>query len=530
MSATRRIMIVCFFVGLLLRFLAAGFQDLSHDAACFYLPNARALLEGGLGNWDGMTIAVPPLFPTMVAGIAAVLPGEDCGALEQAALLLSMLAGACMIFPVLGLARRFFPEREPVHHLAVIVTALQPLLVRYGGDARADSMYALLFVSAFWSATALATRPRIKDALLFGLFVGAAYLLRPEALGLPIVLAGAVIVGFVHRRRSGGDAGDYFRKASVAGVVAFAVLVPSLAWNACFVHHKIGLWTLSPKAGILLDFDKPEKGDVFGMLNESKTKVMHEEMLTSPQSYKSFSLAEAVMENPGAMARALARNLGDFAKFLPDVMGVFPFLLFAFGIFWSRGKVTRSAPWMVMATIAFFALSISIFYMTRRFWLPFLPLLMPWCGAGGLALASWLFKERPRSFTRVVVLTMVATLPQSVYSAGAFGEGWWRSSERILGDRLRERFGAEQQFVSAKGKTAWHAHGSNLLLPTSNPLADIAEYMQNREARFLVLDHARSRSWIVEIATALKSDDRFVEVERETSDEKDLRVFELNGS
>ncbi|MCA8958922.1 MAG: hypothetical protein KDC38_00355, partial [Planctomycetes bacterium] len=55
-------------VGLVARLLVAAYGGpLSHDAAAFYLPNARALVTGGLGNWEAMSIAVPPLFPTLVA-------------------------------------------------------------------------------------------------------------------------------------------------------------------------------------------------------------------------------------------------------------------------------------------------------------------------------------------------------------------------------------------------------------------------------------------------------------------------------
>ena len=525
--STRRLLIICFFAGVFLRVLAAGFQELSHDAACFYLPNARALYEGGLGNWDGMSIAVPPLFPTLIAMLASCIPGDAGGALELAALGISIVAGALMILPVLAICQRFFPDNRTAHHGAILVTTIQPLLVRYGGDARADSFYALLFASAFSSAVALVSQPRIKDAALFGVFIGAAYLCRPEALGLPLVLAAAVLLATFLRRRQGQEPGRYFRQATVAGVVAFALLVPALAWNASFVHHKIGIWTLSPKAGILLDFDKPEKGDVFGSLNEAKTKVMHEEMLTSPQSYQTFSLTDAVMEDPGAMARALGRNLGDFAKFLPDVMGGFPFLLLLIGLVWGRRESARGLPWMVVATIAFFALSISIFYMTRRFWLPFLPLLMPWCGIGVWILSQRQLRGRLVGMGRVVVFMALATVPQSVYAAGAFDGYWWNRPERILGQRLQQAHGSGQGFVSAKGKTAWHAFGSNLLMPSSNPLSDIVVYMGHRNARFLVIDYARTRGWIARIAEQVETDERFLEVDRETDDDKDLRVFEL---
>ena len=139
---------IAFGVGIVLRFLAAGYQGISHDAAAFYLPNAQALFEGGLGNWQGMTIAIPPLFPTLVASLAHLFPGEGVDALEWAALWISIVAGAAIIWPVRDLARQFFPSEESVPRWSVVLAAIHPFLVQFGGDARADSLYTLFFTTA----------------------------------------------------------------------------------------------------------------------------------------------------------------------------------------------------------------------------------------------------------------------------------------------------------------------------------------------------------------------------------------------
>ena len=76
------------------RFVDEGAKLVIADRNRAGAEETRALLEGGLDNWDGVSIAVPPLFPTLVAVLASCLPGEEHAILELAALALSVVSGA----------------------------------------------------------------------------------------------------------------------------------------------------------------------------------------------------------------------------------------------------------------------------------------------------------------------------------------------------------------------------------------------------------------------------------------------------
>ncbi|MFQ5654657.1 MAG: glycosyltransferase family 39 protein, partial [Planctomycetota bacterium] len=259
----RRIVAGAFIGGLALRTLVAGFNGvISHDAACYYLPGARALLEHGLGHWEGMTIAAPPLFPTLVA-----ILGRAIADLEIAALSIAVLAGAAIVFPVLGLGRLLCPGADRAHAFSVLLAAVQPLSLRFGGDARADSLYALLFACALWAGLRVLWRPSARGGALFGLLVGLGYLLRPEALGLLPLLAVAASAELWRRRR---EAGPTLRRIAGAALATLLLLAPALAWNVLFVHDRVGVWTLSPQAGMLLDYGKGG-ADPFTRLNRSRT-------------------------------------------------------------------------------------------------------------------------------------------------------------------------------------------------------------------------------------------------------------------
>lgn len=520
---TARLMAAIFLLALALRFVASGFQDLSHDAACFYLPNALVLYREGLGAWEGMTIAVPPLFPTLVALLAHLFSGPDHWALEMAGLTLSIVGGALIIFPAYGIARWFFPDHPRIWLITALVAALQILSARFGGDARADSLYALFFTSAVYFGLHVLREPHWRPGAAFGFLVGLSYLLRPEALGLPLLLAVGVIWKTAQRLRHK----ETLEIPSWLGPAAAAILclAPCLAWNMLFVHSKLGLWTLSPKAGILLDYDKGQ-GDVFGSLNADLTMTQHEERLTTPGNYREFTLVDAIRQNPGGMASNIARNMGDFFKFLPDVHGGAAFLIFIYSLwFTTRRRLAAPGSLSVLFTILlFYALSLSIFYMTRRFWLPFLPLTLPWVASGVVVIASQLGDR----IKLIVACYIIATLPQTLHHCGVTKNPWRGSAEQLLGEQLLQDLGPGHIYTTFKGKLTWYAQGRHLQLPTSNSLQDIVVYMKHREARYVMVDYGRRRrEHVRELCDALEGSTEFRRVARQQLQKKDLQVFEL---
>ncbi len=480
----------CFVGGVVVRLIVAAFAGISHDAAAYYLPNARALIDGGLDNWEAMTIAVPPLFPTLVAIVHSFV-----GDIEGSALCISVVSGAAMVFPVLGFARFVFPGRPMIHRFAIVVAFAHPFSVRYSGDAKADALYALLFNLALWCGLTLMRRPDALRGATFGFLVGLAYLVRPEALGLAILLTVAVIVLGWRKRQDNVVLREYAVRVFLAGVIAVLFLLPSLGWNAWFVHEKIGIWTISPKAGVLQDYDKG-LGDTMNSLNAEKTMTIHEERLSVQSSYQSFSPLSVLLENPGKTLRAYAGNLGEYLRVFPPAVGSLTSALLLVGLWFFSRKGRRGSLTSILTLFAFYGFSFMIFYVSRRFWLALVPILLPYCAAGGVVVALHLYRWR-RVHARWVLLAMVVLLvPEGMNRSLRSGNRWFSSPEKELGQKMREdalgRGDDDLRIVSVKARATFYARGTNLTFP-SNPISDIAIYMKNRDADFLVIDLERER-------------------------------------
>lgn len=510
---------IAFGGGLALRVLGAGWSGgLSHDAAAYYLPNARALAEGGLGNWDGMTIAVPPLFPTLVA-----LVGRITGDLEIAALCISVVAGAALVFPVAGLAARIAPGRPLARRIAIAFAAVHPYLVRFSGDARADSLYVLSFATAVLLGIATLDGPRLARGAAFGLVVGVAYLLRPEALGLPVLLGAAVVVR-AWRSLGTPEWAPWARSVLAAGAGGSLLLLPALAWNVAFVHHKLGLFTLSPKAGILLDYDKVGMGDPFSPLNADKTMTLYEEKLTRPNAYQSFGIREAFREHPRSMLLSVLENIGQFYAYFGPAMGALPAIALLAGVvFAARDAGARRRLWLVLAVILFYTLALCIFYVSKRFWLPLIPLLLPWSGAGMAGLWRRVRGERPFA-AWAWIATLLLVLVQTVHKWPE--NDWWQSPERSLGARLEARFGPGEVYVSRKGIVTWHARGHHVWLPTGAPLSDIAAYLSHRNARLVILEGGSRERELPPAWAELRASPAFREIDRIGEGLAEILVYE----
>jgi len=134
---------------------------------------------------NGEQLLYPPLYPLAIAGLArlglrAVTAGRT----------LSVIAGALLVLPVLGLARRLYGDRAAA--LAGWLVACFPLLVTISATVLTEPFYTTLIAAGVYYTVRWRDDGRPGTAALAGAMFGLAYLLRQEAL----LVFGAVL-GFV---------------------------------------------------------------------------------------------------------------------------------------------------------------------------------------------------------------------------------------------------------------------------------------------------------------------------------------------
>lgn len=518
-----RWLLVAFVSGLVVRTLMAGFAGgVSHDAAAYYLPNARAIAEGTTGHWQ--EIAVPFAFPWIVARLQPIVGGY-----ELAALVLSIVSSAAMVFPIYGLCRAYFPGWVSIHRFGMLIAVVHPFSVRYGGDAKADAFYAFVFVLALWAGVSTLLRPRAWTGIAFGALVGVAYLVRPEALGLAglEVIAAIAVVVHLWRHRAREDARDYTRRVVVAAVLAVLALAPALAVNLIVVHDRIGRWTLSPKAGVLQDYSKGASETLL-KLNAAGDQTLQEERLTSTEGYQSFSPVEQLMSDPGEKLRAYGGNLYEYLRVFPPALGSAIAVFWVVGLVLSVGRVERWVWWAVGGLFVFYGLAFAPFYVSRRFWLALVPAALPFSAAGAYFLALHVYRWQRLSLVRpIAILIAVTSLPEGLNSCFDNGLRWFESEPEDLGTQLAEMYpGPRQTVVSSKGLVTWYADWNHLPRPAAE-LPEVLRYMRLRGARFLVVDAERLRRREAEVWSAIEASDELREIGEAKGKDVELKAYLL---
>ncbi len=328
-----------------------------------------------------------PLYPLMLA-LAEPLAGDW----ELAARLVSALFGALLILPAYALARALLGVE--VARLAAALMVVHPGLVRAGTAAMSDAVYAFVLACGILAAwRALAGGPGALLGLA-GLVFGLAYLGRPEgALYLVGLLVVTGVLAATERRRT--------RELTVWGGAALVAFLVVATPYLLYLRKTLGGFTLSGKVG------------------------------------HNLALSQGPAGAPSPLSLRVLENAFLFQKYvLPDLFpGVLVFLVLAGVVARARrpGWLGRDGVLLAACLPPFGSL---VFHVEARFFVPVLPLILPFAAAGALWAAAAVVGER-RAGPGALVLTLVVALALLPYALRPVlrpdpGAGLYRQAARFI--------------------------------------------------------------------------------------------------
>ena len=303
-----------------------------------------------------------PLYPLTIA-FAEPLAGDW----ELAARLVSAFFGALVVLPAYALARPLLGVEAA--RLAAVLMVVQPALVRSGTAAMSEAVYAFVLACGILAAwRALAGGPRALLGLA-GLLFGLAYLVRPEGVVYLVGLLAVIGVRAATERRRTRELVGWGGAALVAFLV---VAAPYLL----YLRTTFGGLTLSGKVG------------------------------------HNLALAQGTAALPSPLPLRVFENAFLFQKYvLPELFpGVLVFLVLAGVLARARrpGWLGRDGVLLAACVPPFGSLA---FHVEARFFVPVLPLLLPFAAAGALwAAAAVVGERRARLGALVLTLAVAAAL------------------------------------------------------------------------------------------------------------------------
>jgi 4-amino-4-deoxy-L-arabinose transferase-like glycosyltransferase len=479
----------------------------------FYLWLGRSLLDGQGYQFFGISgVHFAPLYPLaagLISKVAALFGAGGTAALMVGSAALHVLAGAALVLPIWGIARRLAGERAGI--AAALVTALYPALVvgplLWG--TMSEPLYLLLVGCAWWALIVAVQDGKGHSYVLAGAALALAYLTRTEALvlllaGLPAALLIAVTL------RPGGIPRQRPLRGSLAGaglaLLAFALLS---APYVLAMYAETGHWQLADESGAAyVSANSLAYGDMatFDRATWGLDPLSGEVYLFSPAS-ESESLVRAVRANPTAFVRLLRTNIRDFAQTLvsPRLLPWWLLPLVALGLFaqvWDRRRLRGE----LMLLVSFVGpLSFLPFFVQDRYIAGALLPALVWTGAGIVHLGDWLAESiesllaRPARTDRflrilplalllVVLLIQAPRLRDRLQVTGSF-----QPAHLTLAQAVRDA--AETPAVRVMSRypaVAFHAGAAWSPTPAATP-EEIYAYARSKGADFMALDANEAR-------------------------------------
>jgi len=489
----------------------------------FYLWLGRNWITGaGFGFMGHADVHHGPLFP-MLSGIVYLTTND----MRIASDILYVVLGAALVWPVYGLGRVIYGKR--VAMAAAAVTAVFPALsasVLHWGTMT-EPLYMLVLYVGLWLTARSFTglwdlRRETTDArqrsqpwwvfLLAGLFLGLAYLVRPEAVLYVAVCGGSyVLLAALH--------GQLRRLRTWRNLVLFAV-----GFGLCYmpyayyVFRNTGAWMVSEKVGVAyLTGIGLAKGDTaaFDKATWGLDSTGLETFFFSSESYR-VSMLDLIVADLRTFAVVLYLNVRRFVTVLID-WTLFPYalaplaMLGLFGRAWTRERTLKEL-FLVATTLP--VLSFILFYIQARYIVAMVPVLILWVAQGLVYLGDWLVAvvalirsgradgDRPAKaqarqavpghrsvlYAAPVVLLMAGLVAIHPYVVDKVTDvGSWRPAHRLVGEALKSQISPSDTMMCRYPAIAFHADAQ--WVPTPNADLDaVMRYAEHKGVDLFAID------------------------------------------
>jgi hypothetical protein len=329
--------------------------------------SGKNIFSGAGFSFQGRAeIVHSPLYPILVGATWRMV-----GDLERAGQLVSVLAGALLVFPVFLLGRELYGRRTGL--FAAALTAVFPPFIYGSTEIRVASLYALLCATAAWLMFRNALAPGFRRGAETGAGIALCYLARPEAI-LFLVLAG--VLPFLRRisreekpaervHVGGASCPDPGRLASrrdatpteensvsqntrrgtgrlllyLAGIALGFAILSSPYW--CFLKRHLGHWTLNGRGPFTF----------VGYFHDDWDRAYFDLYTYPDQALREWreqgGMAGFMSKNLGRTAARLARNTAALLRLgeSPQIarVGLPPFLVNAAVIALAAGAIGGGA-------------------------------------------------------------------------------------------------------------------------------------------------------------------------------------------
>jgi len=359
-----------------------------------YIRAAQEFFAGDPGA--GLRSVYPPGYPLVIAAIYPLI-----GDWELAGQLLSLLLGVGLLLPLYWIFRGMFDSKIAL--LACYLAAVSPFLALYSVHVRSESSYLFLATTAVYLLFNAIERRALSRFFFAGLVAGYAFLIRPEAIGVLLIVPAVLLLRSL-----------VWREPSIAGMVrstamlSVGFLIFALPYIVYLSIETGRFGALSRKAGVTLAINLQESGllDDGGAAQEADVG--------------SFVFTEYVLQHPISYIKKVTSDLMPALWTFVQALyySYLPFLILGL-VACLRKPVFVRSHMLVIGFVSFYVLGFALIYVKRRYSLQAVPLSLAWVALGMTFLweqmRQRLSPRRARIAAACVGLIFIAaTLPRTL--------------------------------------------------------------------------------------------------------------------
>lgn len=433
------------------------------------------------GEWtSALGHAYHPLYPALTAIVAPWV-----GDFARAGVLVSVVAGSAAVLGLYAFLAHAFSRRVAV--LGGLLLALHPYAVRFSSNVQSEGLYLAFFLAA----VALSWRAVQESAALpaagAGALAGAAYLVRPEGLGL---VAAALAFSALRLFQGRTSVPDFLRVSGALAAGALFLAGPYLVQ----LHGDTGEWMLTRKKSVG-DLVTPADDVPIPAPGSADRPRFRPPALRRPAAREASLLPARLDFEPRAVSAAVDLALVSASALHPAVL-----LLVGLAAVRRHGPPGERGRFLLLVTglygVVFYGLALNVGYLDRRHVLPPLLPLLGYAALGLPVLGRALLRVlRPRRDPRDAAAALwlgiaffaLATLPKT-----------WAAHdrERLATRRAAEWLAAREDLsgpvAAEKHRTAWYAGEAFVHLARGGSHGDV-DALVRAGARFLIVDDAQTR-------------------------------------
>ena len=490
------VLVVAFALRLILAFLET---EVGIDSVHYILMGDNIAHGRSFDTWNttGGRWLLPPTFPLLVALFRLMGAG-----LEWSGQLAAITAGTFLLIPLYFLTRRLFTPTTAL--IAVWIAAFYPILVDYSVVILTENLFAALVLSMLvFLHRSLSEKGTLWDSFRSGVFLGLAFLTKTFGIFLLLFLALSYMFG------RGGRSKLSPAKQLGFSIVGFLILAVPY-WTG--LHQYTGRWVIDGKgegqaARIFATSLDDEHIDprYSGELTPDGTDF---EINVNPSGLtpQHAPLGELALMYPAKYLRKLIRIYQDF-PYTPTypnnvlLLYLFPSMLLGLGIFTGGGRWTeRHSDRFLLYWLCPFVFGIPLVFVEVRYYIPVVPLLVPFMARGIEEVAGWMVERFSgvwkifekgafgKAIAIVIAVFILLALPKLTYKITHWSDPMVSYNPRKVAAQWLLAYDYHPKRIMEYGHSvSFYSDAQSILIPQGD-LHDVIRIARKYDVEFLSLD------------------------------------------